>query len=255
MPESARHPVSAVARADGETFSRYQQTGDPALQEALVRRYLPLAHALAGRYPGRAERDDLEQVAAVGLLKAIDRYDPGRGLAFSSFAVPTILGELKRYFRDLGWTVRVPRDLQELALRLDRETGPLTAELGRSPTADELAQRCQTTTEHVLEALATVTAHRPDSLDRPRSEDDDESVGTALGGAEDPAYGNAENALMVDNWLRRLPEREQLILYLRFEHDLTQSEIGEHVGLSQMHVSRVIRASLQQLRSEAVPAP
>src|SRR5215203_2704383 len=129
-------------RPDAADFVRYARTRDPALREALVRRLLPLARQLAGRYAASAEREDLEQVAALGLLNAIERYDPERGIAFSSFAVPTILGDLKRYFRDLGWAVRVPRDLQEVALRIYRVTDELTAELGRSPTAEELARRC-----------------------------------------------------------------------------------------------------------------
>jgi RNA polymerase sigma-B factor len=247
------HSQSPGARTDAAEFARYHRTRDPALREALVRRFLPLARHLAGRYARRAERDDLEQVAALALLKAIERYDPERGNAFSSFAVPTILGELKRYFRDLGWTVRVPRDLQELSLRLSRVTGELTAALGRSPTVAELAQHCDVGVEQVVEALATSTAHHPDSLDRPRSEEDEESVGEVLGAREDPAFAQVETAAELDQLLRQLSDRERLILHLRFRLELTQAEIGERVGVSQMHVSRLIRESIEQLHSAASP--
>lgn len=232
-------------------FERYRVSGDPAVREEIVRRFLPLARHLAGRYAARAEREDLEQVAAVGLLKAIERFDPARGIAFSSFAVPTILGELKRYFRDLGWTVRPPRELQELALRMGRVTGTLTAQLGRSPTVSELAEECGVSAELVLEARATASAHHPESLDRPRSEDDEERVGVSLGGSDDPGFARAEAAMFVDDLVRRLPEREQMVLYLRFERDLTQAEIGREVGVSQMHVSRLLREAITRLQLEA----
>ena len=248
MPPHIQRPDSA---AEAAQFARYLSTRDPALREVLVRRFLPLARHLAGRYVGTADRDDLEQVAALALLKAIERYDPERGLAFSSFAVPTILGELKRYFRDLGWTVRVPRDLQELSLRISRVTEQLTAELGRSPTAQDLADRCDASVEQIVEALATSTAHRPDSLDRPRSEDDDESVGEILGAREDPAFAQAETAADLDQLLAHLSDRERLILHLRFGLELTQAEIGARVGVSQMQVSRLIRRSIEQLHTAA----
>jgi RNA polymerase sigma-B factor len=246
---------SPSARNDSAAFARYVRTRDPAARDELVRRYLPLARQLAGRYAGRAERDDLEQVAALALVKAIERYDPQRGLAFSSFAVPTIIGELKRYFRDFGWTVRVPRELQELSLRINRHMGPLTAELGRSPTVDELARRCDAGPEQIVEALATTTAHRPDSLDRPRIEDDGETVGAVLGASEDPAYAHVETAAEVDQLLSHLTDRQRQILHLRFGLELTQAEIGERVGLSQMHVSRVIRQTIEELRDAASQPP
>ena len=248
MPPRTERPD---AQQDAADFARYVSTRDPALREVLVRRFLPLARHLAGRYAGSADRDDLEQVASVALLKAIERFDPERGLAFSSFAVPTILGELKRYFRDLGWAVRVPRDLQELSLRISRVTEQLTAELGRSPTAQELASRCEVSVEQIVEALATSTAHRPDSLDRPRSEDDEESVGEVLGAREDPAFAQVDTAAELDQFLEHLSDRERLILHLRFGLELTQAEIGQRVGLSQMHVSRLIRTSIDQLHTAA----
>jgi RNA polymerase sigma-B factor len=226
-----------------------------ATREELVERYLPLARHLARRYNRRGDIDDLNQVASIALLKAIDRFDPDRGLAFTSFAVPTILGELKRYFRDHGWMVRVPRDIQELKLRLDTTTANLTSTLGRSPTPMELANHTGASVEHVLEALAANTAHYPDSLDKPITEDGDQLMDLA-GGREDPGFARAENAADVDRLLGVLSERERTILRLRFEEDLTQAEIGEQLELSQMHVSRLIRrsiATLQQAAGRAEP--
>jgi RNA polymerase sigma-B factor len=233
-------------------FTRYRRDGSPAARDALVARFLPLARHLARRYAARADIDDLNQVASIGLLKAIERFDPDRATAFSSFAVPTILGELRRYFRDYGWTIRVPRALQELSLRLDRASEQLTGELGRAPTAAELAEHAGTTTEEVLEALATRTAHRPDSLDRPFSDDDSEAViMERAGGQLDRGFRAVEDAATVDVLLSGLPDRERAILELRFQQQLTQAEIGQRFGLSQMHISRLIRASIATLQDTA----
>jgi RNA polymerase sigma-B factor len=224
-------------------------------REALVERYLPLSRHLARRYKGGgADLDDLNQVAAFALVKAVDRFDPDRGIAFSSFAVPTIVGELKRHFRDHGWVVRVPRDVQELKLRLDRMVEALTGELGRAPTPGELADRTGASVEQVLEALGAASAHYPDSLDRPVNEDGEDGIGTLLGG-EDRGFEEVENAALVDGLLATLPERERAMLRMRFEEELTQAEIGSRLGVSQMHVSRLIRrsiAELQQAQSAAL---
>ena len=251
----ALHTVAPLATtvADAELFRRYHDDRDPAARECLVARFLPLARHLARRYRGQAERDDLEQVASLALVKAIDRFDPDRGLAFTSFAMPTILGELKRYFRDLGWSVHVPRSIKDLKVRLDMDTRTLNAELGRSPTAHELAERSGTTVEHVVEALAANTAYRADSLDRPLSEDGDTAL-DLLGGENDAGYSHAENAMLVTSLLAKLPEREQTILRLRFEEDLTQAEIAERIGVSQMHISRLIRRSIARLHTFAQTA-
>ena len=230
-------------------FTRYRRDRDPGTRDALVARFLPLASHLARRYHGGAEADDLQQVAALGLLKAIDRFDPERGIAFTSFAVPTIVGELKRYFRDHGWTVRVPRDLQELKVRVDALSQTLTGELGRSPTAAELAERANATTEQILEALAAATAHRPDSLDRPLAEDGDDAID--LLAATEPGFERVDDAALVDGLLNTLSDRERVILRLRFEEDLTQVEIGARLGISQMHVSRVIRQAIATLQTAA----
>jgi RNA polymerase sigma-B factor len=241
------------AQEDRRLLVRYHREGDPAAREQLVTRFLPLARQLARRYQrGGEQLDDLVQVASLGLLKAIDRFDPARETAFSSFAVPTILGELKRHFRDKGWSVRVPRDLQELAVKVDRVGDEMSRELGRAPTPAELAERTGTTLEQVLEAREASAAYRAVSLDRPRSEDDEDGDSFADGfGADDPGYGLAEDAATVERLMRVLSDREREVLRLRFEEDLTQSEIGQRVGVSQMHVSRLIRQSISRLRDEA----
>ena len=256
-PESAPKPSAedraARAQEDRRLLIRYHREGDPAAREQLVTRFLPLARQLARRYQrGGEQLDDLIQVASLGLLKAIDRFDPARETAFSSFAVPTILGELKRHFRDKGWSVRVPRDLQELAVKVDRVGDEMSRELGRAPTPAELAERTGTTLEQVLEAREASAAYRAVSLDRPRSEEDEEGDSFADAfGVVDPGFGLAEDAATVERLMRVLSDREREVLRLRFEEDLTQSEIGQRVGVSQMHVSRLIRQSIARLRDEA----
>jgi RNA polymerase sigma-B factor len=232
---------------------RWHDDGDEAARGELAERMLPLARSLARRYAGKGEPlEDLEQVASLGLLKAIDRFDPARETAFSSFAVPTILGELKRHFRDKGWSVRVPRDLQELAVRVDRVTDELSRELGRAPSVAEIGERIGTTAEQVLEAREASAAYRAVSLDRSRDEDDENDAGvSAHFGIEDPGFGVAEDAATVERLMRVLSEREREVLRLRFSEDLTQSEIGARVGVSQMHVSRLIRHAVAQLREAA----
>ena len=241
------------AQEDRRLLVRYHSEGDPAAREQLVQRFLPLARQLARRYQrGGEQLDDLIQVASLGLLKAIDRFDPARETAFSSFAVPTILGELKRHFRDKGWSVRVPRDLQEMAVRVERVADEMSRELGRAPTPGEIAERIGATLEQVLEAREAAGAYRAVSLDRPRSDDEEEGDSFADAfGVEDPGFGLAEAAATVDRLMRVLSEREREVLRLRFEEDLTQSEIGQRVGVSQMHVSRLIRQSIARLRDEA----
>jgi RNA polymerase sigma-B factor len=247
---------AARAREDRRLLIRLHRHGDPAAREALVQRFLPLARQLARRYQhGGEQLDDLIQVASLGLLKAIDRFDPARETAFSSFAVPTILGELKRHFRDKGWSVRVPRDLQELAVRVDRVTDELSRRLGRAPSVAEIAESIGTTAEQVLEAREASAAYRAVSLDRPREEDDESDAGVGSHvGIEDPGFRVAEDAATVERLMRVLSEREREVLRLRFAEDLTQSEIGQRVGVSQMHVSRLIRHAVSQLRDAAEDA-
>ena len=244
-----RDTPTAVENA--KLFERYRRERRPEDGEALVRRFLPLARHLARRYRADNEREDLDQVAALGLIKAIDRYDPSRGIAFSSFAVPTILGELRRYFRDRGWMVRVPRALQELSRELDDTAETLTRELGRTPTVDELAARCGVSAEHVVEARSLATAHRPISLDRPVNDADEvETVGSLVGHV-DPGYARAEAAVDLADLLEHLPERERTALRLRFEEDLVQRDIAKRLGLSQMHVSRLLARSIRTLQTLA----
>jgi RNA polymerase sigma-B factor len=256
-PDGAAGERAARAREDRRLLERLHHEGDQTARDALVERFLPLARQLARRYQhGGEQLDDLVQVASLGLLKAIDRFDPARETAFSSFAVPTILGELKRHFRDKGWSVRVPRDLQELSVRVERVTDSLGRELGRAPTLAEVAERTGHTEEQVLEAREAAGAYRAVSLDRPRDDEEDgeSSVGAAMG-VEDPGFGVAEDAATVQRLMRVLTDREREVLRLRFAEDLTQSEIGARVGVSQMHVSRLIRQAVGRLRTAAEEDP
>jgi RNA polymerase sigma-B factor len=256
--DTARHGATQEDRAaraaeDRRLLERYHRSGDRSAREEVVQRFLPLARQLARRYAGAGEPlEDLVQVASLGLVKAVDRFDPGRAVAFSSFAVPTILGELKRHFRDKGWSVRVPRDLQELALRLDRTSEELGRELGRAPTTAEVAERLGVSEEEILEAREAAHAYRAVSLDRPRTDDDESgpAVADAMGG-EDPGFRRAEDAATVDQLLRVLAPREREVLRLRFVEDLTQQEIGDRIGVSQMHVSRLIRQAIARLGEAA----
>ena len=243
---------AARTREDRRLLARYHHDGDPAARDALVERFLPLARQLARRYQrGSESLDDLVQVASLGLLKAIDRFEPDRPTAFSSFAVPTILGELKRHFRDKGWSVRVPRDLQELAVRVERETEELARKLGRAPTSDEVARHMGIRMEQVLEAREAAGAYRAVSLDRPRDDEEDEGgLGDSMG-VEDPGFGHAEDVATIERLIGVLSERERDVLRLRFSEDLTQSEIGARIGVSQMHVSRLIRQAVVRLREAA----
>ena len=223
----------------------------------MVEEFLPLARHLVKRY-GRDNRhaEDLFQVASMGLLKAIDRFDPELGNAFTSFATPTILGEIKRYFRDKSWTVRV-RDLQELSLNVTRAADELESELGRAPTASEVAERTGSSVELVLEARVAASARHGLSLDHPGGGDTD-AEGTSIAarfGVTDAALARAEDTATVERLMACLDERERTILQLRFHQDLTQAEIGEQLGISQMHVSRLIRKSITRLRTIAEHTP
>jgi RNA polymerase sigma-B factor len=251
----ATTPARASARADGDRalFERYLDRRDPVDRDVLVERFLPLARQLARRYQRADEPfDDLFQVACLGLVKAIDRFDLSRDAAFSSYAVPTILGEIKRYFRDRTWSVRVPRDLQELALRVDRKVTELSTDLRRQPTVDELAAVVGVDAERVLEAMEASAAYRASSLSLPRGDDDDtgETLGDTLGVAED-GFELAEDRATLARLLQTVSPREREVLRLRFEEDLTQAEIGELIGVSQMQVSRIIRQSMSRLRTVA----
>jgi RNA polymerase sigma-B factor len=215
----------------------------------VVGRFLPLARQLAASYVRRNQSfDDLFQVACLGLVNAVDRFDNKRDVAFSSYAVPTILGELKRYFRDKTWSVRVPRDLQELALRIERASERLTVGLGRPPTIDEVADAVGAAPEAVLEARGALGAYHAGSLeDSSGGRDDDDPVPSVLGGDE-AGYDRVEQRVLLDDMLGCLTRRERDVMRLRFEDDLTQEKIAEKIGISQMQVSRVLRRSLDRLR-------
>jgi RNA polymerase sigma-B factor len=235
-----------------ERFETYRRTGDRRLRDELVEEHAPLAQFLASRFANRGEpRDDLVQVALVGLFKAVERFDPGRGLQFSTFATPTILGELKRHFRDRGWAVRVPRRVQELHLQLGKIIGTLGQEEGRSPTPAEVAARAGVSEEAVLEAMEAGSLYRLVSLDGSVTPDDEGGELVACLGEEDPAFERIEHRSEIAELLDVLPERERRIVELRFFDSLTQSEIAERVGVSQMHVSRLLTRSLERLRTEA----
>lgn len=234
-----------------QQFVEYARTRDQSLRDHLVASHLALAEYLARRFANRGEPlDDLVQVASLALLKAVERFDPDRGLEFSTFATPTIVGELKRHFRDKGWAVRVPRRVQELHLLLATVVSSLSQELGRSPTIQEIAQEAGASEEEVLEAMEAGRAYRLASIDAPRgSDDDDEGTGLAARLSEDDeSIEHVETRMELSPLLASLPRREQLILHLRFFEGLTQSEIAERLGISQVHVSRLLARSLQQLR-------
>lgn len=223
---------------------------DGSAREALVRLYFPLVEYLARRFRSRGEAlDDLIQVASIGLLKAIDRFDPERGVKFSTYAVPTIAGELKRHFRDTGWAMRVPRRLQERALLLRQIVSDAYQELGRSPRVSEIAERAELSDEEVLEAMETIHAHSVDSLDAPIDDTEGSSPMNVLG-VQDETLELLEGWANLAPLLRRLPERERHLLYLRFVSGMPQSQIAERLGISQMHVSRLLARTLARLRNE-----
>jgi RNA polymerase sigma-B factor len=233
-----------------QLLRRWRDNADERARSELVERTLPLARTLARRYANKGEAlDDLEQVAALGLVKAIDRFDLDREVRFTTFAVPTIAGEIKRHFRDRGWMVRVPRDVQELSARLAIVRERLTRELGRSPRVQELARAAEAGIEQVLEALGAADAYRALSLDEP--------LGDGLGpmeslGSDDAGFERVEQRALLRSGLTHLPAREREILHLRFYEGLTQREIAGRVGVSQMHVSRLIRRSIEALREQLV---
>ena len=221
-------------------------------RDELICRFLPLAHKLARRYArGSEPLEDLEQAAAVGLIKAAHRFDPELGNAFTSFAIPTILGELRRHFRDTAWCVRPTRSIQEMAARVAQATDGLTAELRRAPTAQEVATELGCDAEAVIEAREALLQCNARSLDEPAPGDDAMTVGDAIGQVDD-RYAFVDDALSVMPALAALPERERTILRLRYEDDLTQAQIATRVGLSQMHVSRILRQSLDRVGAIAV---
>jgi RNA polymerase sigma-B factor len=252
MPDATQPTGEAPAPpdSDNELLRRYHDEGDTAARELLIQRHLPLVRSLARRYANRGEAlDDIEQVGAIGLIKAIDRFDLSHDVSLSTYATPNVIGEIKRHFRDKGWAIRVPRALQELNARLSGAVETLTANLGRSPSIVEIADELDATQEEVLEAMEVGSAYSTASLSSAPVGDEDldpmETIGT-----EDAGFDRSERRLALAPALEVLDEREREILRLRFEEGLPQTQIAERVGLSQMHVSRLIRKSLAAMRAE-----
>ena len=241
-------------QADHQLFLEYRRTKSRRDRDALVERYLPLARNLARRYRRGAEPlEDLEQVAALALVKAVEGFDPARDVAFSSYAVPSITGALKRHYRDCGWSVRVPRELQELAVRIQRFNEAASATTGASPTAAQIAQHAGISVEEVIEAREAYQALHADSLDQPGGPSDDGGRLTLLEtmGASDTELDRAFERVLLDSLLETLEERDETIVRLYYQEELTQSEIGERLGLSQMHISRLLRQATAKLADSA----
>lgn len=238
--------------SDTASFDLFSNKEEPGVRDELIERYLPLAESLSRRYQHSGQPlDDLVQVASIGLLKAVDRFDPERGVTFESYAIPTILGELKRYHRDQGWSVRMPRRLQEHTLLIKDAVPVLAQDLGRSPTIAEISGHTHLSEEEVLEAMDAQDAYASISLDAPIDDDSDSAtLGDRLHTDEDE-FSVAEEWAEFEPHLRALPERERRIIVLRFFRDWTQSQIADELGISQMHVSRLLSQTLQRLR-EAV---
>jgi len=244
----AEQLTNDAALEEQELLWRYHRRGDKDARRILIERMMPLVRTLARRYINRGESyEDLVQVGCVGLIKAVDRFDIERDLRFSTFAVPTILGEIKRHFRDRAWAVRVSRGIQELNAKVGRETDRLSGILGRSPTIEELAEATESSVELVLEALQGAQAYSTVPLEDQLGEDGDPVIRF---GAEDPGFEVAEQRAELSRGLDQLPERERSIVLLRFFEGLTQREIADRIGISQMHVSRLLRRSIESMRAE-----
>ncbi|HEX2129056.1 MAG TPA: SigB/SigF/SigG family RNA polymerase sigma factor [Solirubrobacterales bacterium] len=246
-PEEALSDEHGLLRA-------YARTRDEAAREELVRRFMPFARSLAMRYAGGVEpTEDLIQVASLGLVSALERFDPDRGVPFAAFAGPTILGELRRHFRDRVWTLRVPRGLQERIRTVEDAIAKLSAELERSPTIAEIADVADLTEAEVLESFEATVARRTVSLDQPSASSDagDDTTIADRVGVDEPGYELVEDRDAIEAGAGVLDDTEREVLRLRFEEDMTQSKIAEHVGYSQMHVSRILRRALSKLREIA----
>ncbi len=240
---------------------RYRDTGDPAekerIREQLVKGYESLVYFLARKFQNRGEPlEDIVQVGFLGLIKAIERFDPDRGHEFTTFATPTVAGEIKRYFRDKGWAIRFPRRLQELYQTAIRTNELMKNELGRQPTVAELAERLKVTEDEILEALEMSPAHAPVSIDQPVGGEGEEGGGRQLAetlGSDDPSLERVEMRDLLQRAMQHLNPRERAIMAMRFYDELSQSEIAKRLGISQMHVSRLQRAALEQLRQYLPP--
>ena len=256
MSAARRSSSPAEARReDRELLRRYHEDGDTSAREDLIERHLPLVRSLARRYSGRGEAlEDIEQVGAIGLIKAIDRFELSRDVSLATYATPNVVGEIKRHFRDKGWAIRVPRALQELNASMSGAIERLTGKLARSPSIAEIAEELKTTPEEVLEAMEVGSAYSTVSLSAgPTGEEELDPLETI--GDEDSGFERSEDRVALEPALERLPEREREILRMRFEEGLPQTQIAQAVGLSQMHVSRLIRKSLTEMRAQLVDGP
>jgi RNA polymerase sigma-B factor len=242
--------VTAVAKdVDFVELIEEYRAGNEQARDALVERYMPLVRSLAARYAGRGEpQEDLVQVGSIGLLLSIERFDTERQVQFTTYAVPTIVGEIQRHFRDRAWALHVPRRMKELSVRLTRAIESQTAELGRAPTIAELAKSTGADEDEVVEALQTSEAYSTRSLSQPLGRDGDDETMQDVLGSHDEAFAEVENSVVVEVGLAALDERERRIVELRFFEGLTQSEIAARIGISQMHVSRLLRRALHTMR-------
>lgn len=239
--------MTANQPTDIELFQDYLTNGDQAVRNQLVERHLRLAEALAKRFDHRGvPLEDLVQVAQIGLIKAVERYDPSHGASFSTFATPTIIGEIKRHFRDKTWAIRVPRSIKDLHLRIRPTLSELHHELGRSPTIAQIAERIGTTEDYVLEAMEAGAAYRSDSVDA-KTADGGEDSRTVAQLRVEATSDLSETRVTIRSLMAQLPERERTVVYLRYFEDLTQAEIAARIGVSQVHVSRLLRRALGTL--------
>ena len=237
--------------SDGELFASFRLSGDEAIRNRLVERYTGFAVALARRFENRGvPLDDLVQVAHVGVLNAVARFDPDRGVNFTTFATPTVLGEIKRHFRDKTWTVRVPRGIKDLHVRVAPAVNDLHQVLGRSPSVAEIANHLNSSEDDVLQAMEAGAAYRPASIDAPSQSGNVSVLGDRIS-VPDTELGLADTRMTVRALMARLPERERSIVYMRYFEDLTQAEIADRIGVSQVHVSRLLRQALQRLGQNA----
>lgn len=239
-----------------ELFKRYKETGDEQAREQLVLAHLNLARFLASKFKNRGESlDDLVQVATIGLIKAIDRFDISRGLEFTTFATPTIMGEIKRHFRDKGWSVRVPRRLQELSAKVTQVSDKLTEKLQRSPSVDEIAQALGVSVDEVLEAMESAHAYTSVSLDVPQGDDDGTQSSTVIDkyALVDEDLESSDDRIVLEQAIKDFSEREQQIIRMRFLEGFTQVEIAQKLQISQVQVSRLLRKTLQKFQEKLDP--
>ncbi len=254
LPQTPKGKLAWDKERTRELFRRYKEEGDEAARDELVVSHLNLVRFLSAKFKNRGEPlDDLIQVGTIGLIKAIDRFDPERGLEFTTYATPTIMGELKRHFRDKGWSVRVPRRLQELSAKVNQTTDELTKELQRSPSTEEVATRLGVTVDEVLEAMESSSAYSSVSLEGPATDDDDAPAIIDHYASVDQELAASDDRMVVEDTVRNFSPREQEIVRMRFEDGLTQVEIAKRLGVSQVQVSRLLRRTLKKLQDKIDP--